>query len=47
MAKSTQLQVRIEPELKTLAQNKGFNLSELCREAIRAAVHEDETDENE
>lgn len=47
MANDTQIQFRITAELKNLAQNKGLNLSEISREAIRAAVHEEKTDEND
>jgi len=47
MAKDTQIQFRIEAELKSLALGKKLNMSEIARNAIRAAVHEDETDENE
>ena len=45
MANDTQIQFRITAELKNLAKNKGINLSEVSRNAIRAAVHEDETDD--
>ena len=47
MANDTQIQFRITAELKDLAKNKGINLSEVSRNAIRAAVHEEKTNENE
>ena len=47
MANDTQIQFRITAELKNLAKNKGINLSEVSRNAIRAAVHEVKNDEND
>lgn len=48
MVNDTQIQFRITAELKNLAKNKGINLSEVSRNAIRAAVHDEEKiDENE
>ena len=45
MAKDTQIQFRLDSELKNLALGKKLNMSEIARNAIRAAVHEDETDD--
>ena len=47
MTKDTRIQFRLDSELKTMALNKGLNLSEVSRNAIRAAVHEDKTYEKE
>lgn len=40
MAKDTQIQFRLESELKNAALIKGLNMSDIARNAIRAAVHD-------
>ena len=47
MTKDTRIQFRLDSELKNLALGKKLNMSEIARNAIRAAVHEDKTYENE
>ena len=47
MAKDTQIQFRLDSELKNLALGKKLNMSEIARNAICAAVHEGKIDENE
>ena len=47
MTKDTRIQFRLDSELKTMALNKGLNLSEVSRNAIRAAVREEEKYEKE
>ena len=47
MAKDTQIQFRLDSELKNLALGKKLNMSEIARNAIRAAVYEEEIYEKE
>ena len=47
MTMDTRIQFRLDSELKTMALNKGLNLSEVSRNAIRAAVYEEETYEHD
>ena len=46
MAKDTQIQFRLDSELKNLALGKKLNMSEIARNAICAAVHKEEIYEN-
>ena len=41
MAKDTQIQFRIDSELKNLALSMGLNMSEISRNAILAAVNDE------
>ena len=47
MTKDTRIQFRLDSELKNLALGKKLNMSEIARNAIRAAVYEDEIYEKE
>jgi len=46
MPKDTRIQFRLDSELKNLALGKKLNMSEIARNAIRAAVHKEEIYEN-
>jgi len=47
MTKDTRIQFRLDSKLKNLALGKKLNMSEIARNAIRAAVREDKTYEKE